>query len=454
MACLVARRVHEQDFCVRQSVITFVSLLLGLVLGPHEIEIAVSGPIERVELVLDGEIRATWLGPPWKATVDLGAELVPHRLEAVGYDGEGTEIARAVQLLNLPRPQSEVSLALELDPAGQTSTFDVHWSTVLGVAPREVEAFFDGRPLEADRFAAIALPPYDPRQLHFLQVEVAFSETQVATAEATFGGIYADTVSSELTAVVLRPRDSDRGGRSGRRASTIGVDSTLLVAGEERSPEVVERGSGEFVVLRDLGARSDLELLAGGGLRRSVFTELGDAEILRLVGSVPELRRGPQGESWLFPTSGELEAGDGRLTRLLAFVGWPEEGTPRRPQQLFPALAIAGVTAVSLDRRRIVVLVLGRPTEAVSDISSAERVRGYLAALGVPLQVWTTAPNEWAATEHGWGELVDVSRPSRLQRAVRAARQELEQQTVAWFSGAFLPQEFAAPEGAPYEVAR
>ena len=38
VACLVASRVHEQDFCVRQSVITFVSLLLVLVLGADESE--------------------------------------------------------------------------------------------------------------------------------------------------------------------------------------------------------------------------------------------------------------------------------------------------------------------------------------------------------------------------------------------------------------------------------
>ena len=39
--------------------VTFVTLFLGLVVGTHPVQLAVSGPVEEVVLQLDGEIVAT-----------------------------------------------------------------------------------------------------------------------------------------------------------------------------------------------------------------------------------------------------------------------------------------------------------------------------------------------------------------------------------------------------------
>jgi hypothetical protein len=41
-----------------------------------------------------------------------------------------------------------------------------------------------------------------------------------------------------------------------------------------------------------------------------------------------------------------------------------------------------------------------------------------------------------------------------MQRAVREARRELASQTIAWFVGTYLPQEFEAPPGSAVEIAR
>ncbi len=62
--------------------IEFVSLFLGLLIGPRPVELAVDNTVAAIELSLDGRQVARLDGPPWSTTVDLGPELLPHRLEA------------------------------------------------------------------------------------------------------------------------------------------------------------------------------------------------------------------------------------------------------------------------------------------------------------------------------------------------------------------------------------
>ena len=218
------------------------------------------------------------------------------------------------------------------------------------------------------------------------------------------------------------------------------------------TPRSIEKGLAEFVVVRDQSVRTSLERLFGARRRtRVAYTELAEDEKLRLVGTVPQLKQGPKGQSWLFPITPEIEATEGRLTSFLTYGAWLD-AKPER-QSLVQATAIAALTAVELNRRRVLVVLLGRPSGDLT-ASSIQDLRRYLRLLGVPLRVWTTYPESWAAEQHSWGEIEDVSRPARLQRAVRRARKELRNQRLLWFEGRALTREFELSPEADFEIAR
>jgi hypothetical protein len=101
--------------------VTFLTLLLGLVIGERQIELAVDDRVASVEVRLDRTLVGMVDGPPWSITCNLGEKLAPHPLEAVARDGEGREIDRAVQRVNLPREPAEVSLALRGGGSSQGS---------------------------------------------------------------------------------------------------------------------------------------------------------------------------------------------------------------------------------------------------------------------------------------------------------------------------------------------
>src|SRR4051794_31680092 len=110
--------------------IAFVTLLLGLISGVYPIEVTVSGPVAAVESPLDGASAGRLPGPPWAARVDLGSDLRPHELVARALDAQGTEIARATQWLNLPRPPAEVEVVLENGTDGVPRTANLTWQSV------------------------------------------------------------------------------------------------------------------------------------------------------------------------------------------------------------------------------------------------------------------------------------------------------------------------------------
>jgi VWFA-related protein len=180
------------------AMIAFVSIFLQLVTGAHPVELAVSGPVAAVELRLDGRLAGVLRGEPWTLECDLGAELSPHELVAVGYDGDGREVARAEQWINLPRPRSQV----ELVPEAGTTPRNVRllWQSVDGAQPDAVAVSFDGRPLEPADPRRVELPPYDPAVIHLLRAELAFGPS-VARAELLVGGPAGEVIGSDLTAL-------------------------------------------------------------------------------------------------------------------------------------------------------------------------------------------------------------------------------------------------------------
>src|SRR5262245_31109032 len=123
--------------------VTFLTLLLGLVIGERRIELAVDERVASVELRLDRAVVGTARQPPWSITCDFGARLAPHLLEAVARDAKGRELGRAAQTVNLPRPPAEVTLALQ-GGGGAYREVEIARHGPGNVEPEDIRVHFDG----------------------------------------------------------------------------------------------------------------------------------------------------------------------------------------------------------------------------------------------------------------------------------------------------------------------
>ncbi len=134
-------------------------------------------------------------------------------------------------------------------------------------------------------------------------------------------------------------------------------------------------------------------------------------------------------------TSPRLSRQDGSLLWLFAsFI--PNVSQPYQ-QRLADAVAVAGLQAASLDRRRAVVLIVGSDPADYSQLSSAAAIR-FLHQLRVPLVVWT--PVGLAPKSGDWGPTVKISNRQELVKAYTALSKQLDRQRIIWLDGLHLPQ--------------
>jgi hypothetical protein len=427
--------------------VSFISLFLGLVVGFQTVAVEVAVPVARVEILLDGSSVKAFDSPPWSGQIDLGGELQPHELTAVAFDGNGVELDRTSQWINLPRKPAETTILLEHDRESQQQIARVSWESLAGDEPSAVRVEFDGRDLEFDDPRAIPLPPYDPAQLHFLRVELEFAGFVNSAAEITFGGTYMDQVNTELTAIPVVPA----AGRKKLPQATelqdgfLARDKILRVA-------AVEKGQVDLIVVRDQGAWSELRQIRGQALSTPSSSRiLGTSDrqawfksdragwqawTFQFLWPVPRRLDSGAGSYDLFSHSAKFSAAAGSLHGWLTTVEQPPEWTG--DQRLADAVAIAAVTAASGNRRRGVLLVLGDETKDTSD-AVPETIRRFLKSLAVPLFVWTIGPT--AAIETPWGPTTDASSPRLMSRASRELFHHLERQRIVWLEGIHLPQQ-------------
>lgn len=435
--------------------IAFVTLFLGLALGPHPVELTVEGPVASVELLLDGAVAGRIEKPPWKGEIDFGSVLVPHELVARALDASGQEVARTRQWVNLPRPPAEVEIVLE--GAGRPSRARLTWQSRTGERPTSIELTLDGNPLALGPDGRASLPSYDPESAHVLSAELHFPSNVVARKDAVFGGKYGSAVSTDLTAVPVRVR------RGKLTADTM--RGRLLAGGAPLSVAAVEREPAEVFVVRDLGAAEAFEELGkvktkrtvqGHGLDKRMTIEpdylryemgLRREDEVRFVFPVPRTYSSGSGQrAELFDWSRAFTLKDGGLHWLLTRLASPD-GEPE-DQRLADSVAVAGVQALAGSRPRAVVLILGANPEDAS-LCDPARVRQYLASIRVPLFVW--AIEKGAADSPAlaaWGKVEDASTLTRLRSAVARLRDELESQRIVWVEGTHLPQSIALAAGA------
>lgn len=416
--------------------ITFLTLLLGLVAGAVPVEVVTTGPVATVELVLDG-VPAVRIGsPPWRAKVDFGADLQPHELVARALDAEGREIGRAALWVNVPRPPAEVGLLLEDGPDGRPARVRLSWEATdqkligLGVT-------FDGLPLPVDGEGRATLPAHSPDQLHILSVELRFDDGIVAREDRVFGGIYGEEMDTELTAVPVRLRGRGELPAAGK------LDGWLSVRGEPAPVAAVEKGPARVILVRVPEIVETFRHLEPQRRFYSPRTELRlpPGDVVRMLATQTRPASGGRLPTELFEVSRDLTPEDGGFVHFLTRIA--TSTSPKKPRQVADAVAVAGVQALGENRRRAVVLVLGEEKEDASRYDPATVVR-WLESIRVPLFVWTVVPPKRSPMAQAWADagatVEEASGPSKLARAFRRLEAELESQRILWLEGRHLPQ--------------
>lgn len=420
--------------------IEFVTLFLGLVVGDQPVEVAVGPEVASVEILLDGHSVGTLTGAPWTGTCDFGDELAPHELVAIARDAGGQELGRARQLLNLPRERAEARFAITREKERGPPTARLIWEALDFDRPAAVHVFFDGKQLPAADLNRIELPRHDPQSIHFLYAELTFSDVVEAHAELAFGGVYGDQVATELTAVTI-------GLERDRRPRREKMQGWLRKDGQPLRVVAVEKGPVELLIVRENSAAT-IEGLHHLMRTRAKMTHYrrSDEEVLRIrrrdrVRLVfPFAERHEKSAFEMLPVSQDLSSyGEGVLFNILTGIFFPEEDEPVAANRLADAVAIAGLEAAAVTRRRAVVLVYAGDSSDTSRLRP-HSVRPYLRRLGVPLLVWAL-PAEGGRVPSAWGEEVEVRTLADMRLAVRELRQVLKLQLTVWLEGAHLPGE-------------
>ena len=126
-----------------------------------------------VEFQLDGQTLHSVTKPPWKMVVDLGPP-VPHELVAIARDREGAELGRAVQLVNVPRENSEAALTLLPGTGGTGRVSRLTFASAFSATPESIELTFDGQTLDPGNLARIRLPDFRAADVHVLRAVLEF----------------------------------------------------------------------------------------------------------------------------------------------------------------------------------------------------------------------------------------------------------------------------------------
>ncbi|HEY4597399.1 MAG TPA: hypothetical protein VIJ02_13445, partial [Thermoanaerobaculia bacterium] len=233
------------------TTVAFLSLFFGLIVGPYPVELAVTGPVRSVELLVDGKSVQTLQAPPWKTEIDFGQGLQPHEIVARALDADGHEIARAEEWANLPHSLTKVEIVLEEDKLGPPKAAKVVWTDLKGEKPRAVLLAFDGVPVALDGAGRGVLPPHDLKALHVLTATVDLPSGRLARKEIAYGGEYGSEVSTELTAVPVRTR-------GGKLPSPERLSGWLTAGGRPLPVAAVEEGPAQLFVVRSPAAPASL----------------------------------------------------------------------------------------------------------------------------------------------------------------------------------------------------
>jgi hypothetical protein len=409
--------------------IVFLSLFLGLISGMQPVEMQVDPAIKSVRITIGGNAVASLDHPPWRATIDFGPELEPRELAAIGYDERGNEIARATQILNLPRPVAELEIVLRNENE-RPAAAELRWRHRVHAHAKRARIEVDGKKLRVDRTFRALLPSLNWSVPHVVSAELRFDDGVVARREIVISGNlgYSDTVGSQLTPIVVTHNPPHEPGS---------LENCFAANGFPVRTAATEKTNALVVVVKDPEATEAIRAYVP---QRGTNPSWTDRQSLR-----GEIRLGPdtterilwplaarftetgQPASDLFEPSADYSAAnDGMLWLLTRSYSL---GLITQPRRFADAVATAGLRATAQGRRRAVVLVLSEKPD--TSFYSPQMVRRYLQAVGVPLVVWSLTGLR-PDLEPQWGEIEDISTTARLRAAVERLKYTLAIQRVAW----------------------
>lgn len=408
------------------SRVVFLSLFLGLASGMQSIDVQTDAAVKLVRIVLAGREIAALTQPPWHTVANLGTELDPRPIEAIGYDENGNELGRAQQILNLPRPPAELEIVLQYGDRGPKAV-ELRWRHLTFTDPKNVNVYLDTVPLKLDKNFRARLPEVDWLHPHLIAAEIKFRDGVVARREIVSGGAaVSDTAQSELTPILLTQNAAPQ---------PPSFENCLSLDGQPVRTAAVEKPGAQVIFVREPDPQEAIRALDPTHQMRNSFFDRGailhnvalDSDTsTRILWPIPKriADRGNQFASLLFPSTSDFKASTLGLIWVLTrdYNGHHDH----QPMQLADAVAVAGLRTITEGQRRAVVLILtSRPDASGRDPQS---VRRYLATVGVPLFVWSLR----GPVSSPWGEVEDVSSAARLREAADRLRAKLAAQRIAW----------------------
>lgn len=427
--------------------IEFVTLLLGLLIGPQDVELSADSQVASIRMILDGETVATLEdGPPWRATIDLGDDLRPRRLEAVAFDSEQRPVGRARQILNYLRPSHDIGITLETQKDDGSRAGRLVWRAVLDQAPTRVDLRFDGRPIAIERDGSFVLPPHDLSEPHAVEAVAVFPDGQESRSEMAFGGLLGEEVTSALSPLALRSR-------KGRSWSVEKLAGKIEREGDPLGIFATHSAPRRVVLLRDTAAHRAMRYYAAQlenmGQHLPWRGEMSDTYVS--LGSPVPIPGHPEA----FPVNDvpitlvEREALRRALTSQYIVHPADDDEDARERQRLWSALAIVGKRAAASRGPRAVLLMVDEgldPRAPGPEQLSLSASLDYLASLRVPVFVWGVSKE--ALEPLGLDDSVRVYRDlPGLMRVMQDLDAELDSQTLVWVEGDHLPDEVELARG-------
>jgi hypothetical protein len=409
--------------------LVFLTLFLGLISGPQHVDLQPGAAVASIHILLDGKEVGTVQRAPWGVTVDFGASIAPAELVAIGYDARGDEVARTSQTVNLPRPIADFVISVKNDTKGAPDSAELRWEHLQGAKPVKSSLKVDDKTVPLDAGLRANLPHLDANQPHVLAASMQFEDGLVSRRELVIGGGVGDTADALLTPVAVRQPPHE--------TAPANLASCFTSGGLPVRVSAIEKGQAHVILVVDPDPRDAVKALnanfgpgmTGPGGRSLISLPTGTW--LQLLWPVAERYKTTSNSSAvIFPPSRFVEASAGGLMWLLtrAYSGRFDEHAPR----LFAdAAGVAGLNAVTGGNRRAVVVVLDHQKDGSAHDPAS--VRAYLAAIGVPLYVWSvTGPRP--ELQAAWGAIDDISTPARLKASADRLRADLETQRVAWLA--------------------
>lgn len=398
--------------------LVFLTFFLGLTTGKAPVSLQADSSIASIRLELGGRAVATMTHAPWSTEIDFGTELTPQRLVAIGYDGKGREIARTSQDVNLPRGSAEVEILIKSDK-GRPARAELVTRSRKHAEPAEAQISLDGDRLSVGADFSARIPDVDWTHPHVLSAEMTFRDGEVARTETIVAGGLGQTVSSDLTPVLVT--------KERRKSEPRDLDGCFVLDGAPVRANALEQTNPLVIIVKNPAT----ELTPANRIPGAWWFSPLEREYrfdpdtnARILWATPQLYTARDEPTYsLFPPTIDFSSTRFGVAWLLTRALKPP---PDGPLRFADAVGVAGLAAFQSGRRRAVVLLL----EETPDLSlkSPAVVRRYLERLGVPLFVWSIGK----LPSRGWGDVVDISSRYDLTSAVDAVKDALSRQRIVW----------------------